>query len=111
MSADIKKGCPELDLERQYRSSRKALEEKCKKDFIDAVNHGTYKASPVMDGRERVVVCGCVLWFSFMFLVGFTGAACVSWIFNHSMPQAFLHGLLGWLYICYKAFWYVVATF
>jgi Trk-type K+ transport system membrane component len=48
---------------------------------------------------------------SFLMLIGFTGAACMSWIFNHSMFQAIFHGLFGWLYICYKSFWYVVTNF
>ena len=49
---------------------------------------------------------GCVVYF-----VGIVGAVCVSWIFNHSVLWCILHGLLNWLYLGYKAVWYVVTHF
>lgn len=43
-------------------------------------------------------------------LIGFTGAFCASWYFNHSMAWAIFHGILNWFYLAYKAMWYCVTT-
>ena len=111
MSDWPKKGCPEEELNRQYREAMDSLTEKNKRELIDYAGRQMRKDCLWSSRENPASGCGCVLWFSFLMLIGFTGAACMSWIFNHSMPMAFLHGIFGWLYICYKSFWFVVTNF
>lgn len=109
---DVKTGSPDQELNQQYRIAMHSLEEIHKRKLIEAVERGLQKESKGdLDCDTRTMSCGCFLFFSFLLLIGFTGAACMSWVFNHSMFQAIFHGLLGWLYICYKSFWYVVTNF
>ena len=35
----------------------------------------------------------------------------MSWVFNHSMAWAIFHTFLNWIYVMYKAGWYVVTNF
>lgn len=44
-------------------------------------------------------------------LVGCVAAVCVSWVFNHSVGWAIFHFFCGWLYLGYKAIWYVVTHY
>jgi hypothetical protein len=111
MSEELKTGSPDQELTRQYRTAMHSLEEIHKRNLVEAVERGMQKDSKWYSGESHTAGCGCVLWFSFLMLIGFTGAACMSWVFNHSMLQALFHGVFGWLYICYKAFWYVVTNF
>ncbi len=111
MSDESKKESQDQELNQQYRTAMHSLEEIHKRKLIEAVERGMQKDSKWYSGESPTAGCGCVLWFSFLMLIGFTGAACMSWIFNHSMFQAIFHGLFGWLYICYKSFWYVVTNF
>ena len=108
MSEELKKGSPDEELNRQYRTALHTLEEIHKRKLIESIANGM---DPDRSQKQNSAGCGCVLWTLFMLMIGFTGAACMSWVFNHSMLQAFVHGLLGWIYICYKAFWYVVTTY
>lgn len=55
------------------------------------------------------LTCGCRSCVTL--LVGMTAATCVSWVFNHSVVWAIVHGLLNWLYLAYKAVWYVVTHY
>lgn len=108
MSEELKKGSPDQELNQQYRTALHTLEEIHKRKLIESIANGM---APDGSQKQNSAGCGCVLWTLFMLMIGFTGAACMSWVFNHSMLQAFVHGLLGWIYICYKAFWYVVTTY
>jgi len=47
---------------------------------------------------------------SFPLLVGFTGAFCMSWYFNHSITWGIFHGFLNWFYLAYKTMWYFVTN-
>jgi len=51
--------------------------------------------------------CGCL----FTGMVGALAAFSMSWVFNHSWPWAIVHTVLNWLYVFYKAAWYVVNNF
>ena len=108
MSEDLKNETGDDELNRQYRTAMHSLEEIHKRKLIEVVERGL---NPDDSPRQNSAGCGCVLWTLFMLMIGFTGAACMSWIFNHSMVMAFVHGLLSWFYICYKAFWYVVINY
>ena len=108
-----KKGCPEDEVDKKYREAMATLETRHKLRVIEEAARDSGKSDPggfkFPDARVTTG-CGCVIWYLLVVLVGFTVAACMSWIFNHSMSQAILHGVIGWFYVCYKAFWYVVAT-
>ena len=109
----LKKGCPEDELNKKYREAMATLETQHKLRVIEEAARDSGKSSPggFRFPDERVTTgCGCVIWYLLVVLVGFTIAACMSWIFNHSMSQAILHGIIGWFYVCYKTFWYVVTT-
>lgn len=108
MSENMKNETGDEELNRQYRTALHTLEEIHKRKLIESIANGI---DPDRSQRQNSAGCGCVLWTLFMLMIGFTGAASMSWIFNHSMLQAFVHGLLGWIYICYKALWYVVTTY
>ena len=51
--------------------------------------------------------CGCI----FTGKVGALAAFTTSRNFNHSWPWAIVHTALNWIYVCYKAAWYVVNNF
>jgi hypothetical protein len=108
MSEDLKNETGDEELNRQYRTALHTLEEIHKRKLIESIANGI---DLDRSQKQNSAGCGCVLWTLFMLMIGFTGAACMSWMFNHSMLQAFVHGLIGWIYICYKAFWYVVTTY
>lgn len=59
-----------------------------------------------MDGEHRYSCsCSCI-----PLVIGSALAVGMSWAFNHSVLWCILHGILGWLYVGYKATWYVVTN-
>ena len=79
-------------------------------NMIDAVERSMRKDSLWRRGEPVKPGCTCSCSFMLVMLIGFTVAACVSWIFNHSVLWCILHSILGWVYVCYKALWYVVTN-
>lgn len=79
-------------------------------NLLKAVERSMRKDSLWRKGEPRNIGCGISCCFMLVMLIGFTLSACMSWIFNHSVLWCILHSILGWLYVCYKAFWYVVTN-
>lgn len=55
--------------------------------------------------------CMCCCSGCLAIVLGFLGAGCLSWIFNHSVLWMIVHSVLGWIYLAYKAVWYVMTHF
>lgn len=51
--------------------------------------------------------CGCFMTTCLGAFIAFA----MSWVFNHSVAWAIFHTILNWLYVMYKAGWYVVTNF
>lgn len=95
----------------KLRELTATMEKQYKLNLINAVERSMDKNSAWRNADHSNNGCSGSCSFFLVMLIGSTVAACVSWIFNHSVLWCILHAVLGWLYVCYKAFWYVATTY
>lgn len=95
----------------RLREMMSKMERQYTLNMIQAVERSMDKDSQWRNQDHSNPGCSCSCSFFLAMLIGSTVAACVSWVFNHSMLWAIFHAILGWLYVCWKAFWYVAANY